>query len=50
MSQSSPDLTMLMAKLREVWTETDEAKQDYLIRELEALIYRYQESLRGPQR
>ena len=50
MSQSSPEFKALMAKLREVWAETDQVRQDYLLRELEALIYRYQETLRGPQR
>lgn len=47
MSLSSPEFKQLMAKLREVWTEQDQVKQDYLLRELEALIYRYQEAQRG---
>ena len=47
MPPSSPEFRELMAKLRDIWTETDQVRQDYLLRELEALIYRYQETLRG---
>jgi hypothetical protein len=37
----------LMRKLREVWAFEDDERQAYLLRELEALIYRYQETQRG---
>ena len=47
MSQSSPEFKAIMAKLREVWAMTDEVEQAYLLRELEALIHRYQEAMRG---
>lgn len=47
MPPSSPEFKDIMAKLRDIWTETDQVRQDYLMRELEALIYRYQETLRG---
>jgi hypothetical protein len=47
MPQSSPEFKAIMGKLREVWATTDEVEQAYLLRELEALIYRYQETLRG---
>jgi len=47
MPPSSPEFKELMAKLRDIWTETDQVRQDYLLRELEALIYRYQEAQRG---
>jgi hypothetical protein len=47
MPPSSPEFKDIMAKLREVWAEQNQVKQDYLLRELEALIYRYQEAQRG---
>lgn len=37
----------LMSKLIEVWSEKDEQKQEWLLRELEAMIHRYQEEQRG---
>lgn len=47
MSPSSTEFRALMAKLREVWNESNQVKQDHLMRELVALIYRYQETQRG---
>jgi hypothetical protein len=47
MSQSDALFAELMRKLREVWAAEDEEQQAYLLRELEALIYRYQEAQRG---
>ena len=47
MSQPDPTFGALMRKLREVWAAENEEAQNYLLRELEALIYRYQEIHRG---
>jgi hypothetical protein len=47
MSQSDALFAELMRKVREVWAFEDDERQAYLLRELEALIYRYQETQRG---
>ena len=47
MSQSDALFAELLRKVREVWAFEDDERQAYLLRELEALIYRYQESQRG---
>jgi hypothetical protein len=45
MPPTSPALAALMRKLREVWNEKDETRQEYLLRELEAMIHRYQQEM-----
>ena len=47
MSQSDKLFAELMRKLREVWAFEGDEQQAYLLRELESLIYRYQETQRG---
>lgn len=47
MSQSDALFAELLRKVREVWAFEDDERQAYLLRELEALIYRYRETQRG---
>lgn len=44
---NDPWFDAIMVTLRKVWNETDDERQEWLLRELEAMIHRYQEAQRG---